>query len=122
MIVSDRLREQMKRCDVSQSELARRIGVSQQAISRLVAGAVVGSKNLHRIARELGTTPAYLTGETDDPDADAPPEPTLNREDRALFDAFHQLEAVERAALLQVVQLMASRGSAPGRRRQDVEA
>lgn len=57
---------------ISQSELARRIGVSQQTIARLVSGNTYGSKHLHRIARELLTTPAYLVGETDDPDENAP--------------------------------------------------
>lgn len=68
-----RLKQMMDAKPLSQSALARRIGVSQQAISRLLKGEVRGSKHLHRIARELGTTPAYLTGETDDPHEGAPP-------------------------------------------------
>lgn len=61
--------------ELTQSELARRVGVSQASIYRLVAGDAYGSKHLHKIARELGTTPAYLSGETDDPDEGAPPPP-----------------------------------------------
>lgn len=60
---------------LSQSELARRVGVSQATIYKLLTGETYGSKHLHRIARELGTTPAYLAGETDDPDENAPPPP-----------------------------------------------
>lgn len=63
----------MKDCDVSQSELARRVGVSQTTIAKLLSGKGYGSKHLHRIARELQTTPAYLEGETDDPNLGAPP-------------------------------------------------
>ena len=60
---------------LSQSELARRVGVSQATIFKLLTGESYGSKHLHRIARELETTPAYLEGETDDPAPDAPPPP-----------------------------------------------
>ena len=72
MIDAGRLSARMAVLSISQSELARRIGVSQQSISRLVSGEVRGSKHLHIIARELATTPAYLTGEIDDPDEGAP--------------------------------------------------
>jgi transcriptional regulator with XRE-family HTH domain len=65
----------MNRRGFSQSELGRRVGVSQSAIHNLLSGEAYGSKHLHRIARELGTTPAYLTGEVDDPDEGAPPPP-----------------------------------------------
>lgn len=63
----------MERRGLSQSELARRIGVSQQNIHRLVSGKAYGSRHLHKIARELGTSPAYLAGEIDDPEEGAPP-------------------------------------------------
>jgi len=59
--------------DLSQSELGRRVGVSQATIYKLLTGESYGTKHLHLIARELGTTPAYLTGEIDDPDDGAPP-------------------------------------------------
>jgi len=75
MFNADRLRARMAERSLSQSELARRVGVSQATIYRLVKGEAYGSKHLHRIARELGTTPAYLAGETDDPDENAPPPP-----------------------------------------------
>lgn len=66
---------------LSQSELARRVGISQASIYNLVSGKGYGSAHLHKIARELETTPAYLTGETDDPDKNAPaprPEPVIH--------------------------------------------
>ena len=76
MLNADRLRLRMADRGLSQSELARRVKVSQSAIFSLVSGQTYGSKHLHRIARELGTTPAYLEGETDDPDAGAIPDPS----------------------------------------------
>ena len=60
---------------MSQSELARRIGVSQQTIHKLIVGGSRTSVHLHRIAKELLTTIEYLTGEIDDPDEGAPPPP-----------------------------------------------
>jgi transcriptional regulator with XRE-family HTH domain len=84
---------------MSQSELARRVKVTQGAIAKIVSNNPGGSSHIHKIARELGTTPAYLTGETDDPDEDAPPPPPEPRIQyvtlpvalptvRALTDAF----------------------------------
>ncbi|PZT91650.1 MAG: hypothetical protein DI625_15095 [Sphingomonas sp.] len=61
---------------LSQSELARRVGVSQSAIHKLASGGAYGSAHLHKIARQLGTSPSYLTGETDDPAEGATPLPT----------------------------------------------
>jgi phage repressor protein C with HTH and peptisase S24 domain len=61
---------------LSQSELARRVGITQSSIYNLVSGKAYGSAHLHRIARELGTTPEYLSGENNDPAAGAPPSPT----------------------------------------------
>lgn len=71
MINGERLKARMEERGVSQSELARRVGVSQQAIGKLVSGESSTSRQLHKIARELATSPAYLMGETDDPDEGA---------------------------------------------------
>jgi len=76
MISGERLKERMSASGLSQSELARRVGVSQTAINKLVLGESSGSRHLHTIARELGTTPAYLTLEVDDPFKGAVPAPT----------------------------------------------
>jgi len=76
MIIPDRLNALMEELGESQSGLARKVGVSAQAIGKLVRGESSGSSHLHKIARELRTTPAYLTGETDDPSLGAVPMPT----------------------------------------------
>lgn len=57
---------------MSQSELARRVGLRQSTINGLIRGEQRSSTHLHKIARVLQTTPAHLEGETDDPDAGAP--------------------------------------------------
>jgi phage repressor protein C with HTH and peptisase S24 domain len=53
--------------NLSQSELARRVGISQSAVAQLLSRGGQGSKHIHAIARELHTTPAFLMGEIDDP-------------------------------------------------------
>jgi len=69
--VGERIRERLDALGMRQAELARRVGISQPTISDLVRGDSRSSSHLHRIARELQTTPAYLTGETDNPEIGA---------------------------------------------------
>lgn len=52
--------------------MARYIGVSSQAVSKMVLGGTTDSPKLYQIAKFLGTTPEYLTGETDDPSSPPP--------------------------------------------------
>ncbi len=83
MIDDGRLRFLLKERDISQSELARRVGISQAAINKLVSGKGHGSKHLHQIAEELGTTAGYLTGVSDSFD---PPEGTRAFEIHTAFE------------------------------------
>ncbi|KKI17483.1 helix-turn-helix domain-containing protein [Sphingomonas sp. Ag1] len=104
MLVADRLQKRMSEFGLSQSELARRVGVTQTTIRKLVSGGGYGSKYLHLIARELLTTPEYLTGEADDPAAGAPPEPELSYDERELVDCSRGLTAGDRSLLLQLAR------------------
>lgn len=67
MGLGERIDERLQERGWSQGELARRIGVSQPTIWKLVSGNAQTSKHLREIARQLGTTEEYLLGETDDP-------------------------------------------------------
>lgn len=67
MSTGDRIDRLLREKGWSQAELARRIGVSTQSVWKLVSGQAQGSKYMHKIARELDTSPEYLTGESDDP-------------------------------------------------------
>ncbi|EQB15574.1 helix-turn-helix domain-containing protein [Sphingobium lactosutens] len=107
MIEPTRLSHLLADRELSQSELARRVGVSQATIYRLVSGLGYGSKHIHKIARELQTTPAYLSGETDDPQGDAPALPMLDADERDLIDSFKNLTSADRRALLQIARTMA---------------
>lgn len=96
---------------VTQTELAAAIGLSQQAVSRLISGEVRESKRLHRIARALKTTPAYLEGEVDDPEQDAPPEPDLTLDERELLEFYRVLAPTERVLVQQLVRSLAGQAA-----------
>lgn len=57
----------------SQAELARRAKMNQSTLNGLIRKPYRWSPYLPAIARALGTTVAFLSGETDDPDEGAPP-------------------------------------------------
>lgn len=64
--VGERIEERLNKLGMSQSELARRVGIKQPTIHALIRGNNTGSKHLHRIAAELETSPAWLVGESED--------------------------------------------------------
>jgi phage repressor protein C with HTH and peptisase S24 domain len=66
----DRIKARLDAVGLSQAELARRVGITQPAINHLIKRGPGGSAHLHKIARELQTTPEYLSGETDDVSAE----------------------------------------------------
>lgn len=68
MIVPDRLQAALQRRGISGAELARRAGISSSMVGKLTRGEARGSVHIYEIARELGTTPAYLSGDSDDPE------------------------------------------------------
>lgn len=106
MVVGERIRERLSAVGLSQSELARRVRLSQPAVNALIRGATRSTPQLHLIARELRTSPAYLNGEVDDPALDAPEEPELSQPEAALVSVFRQLDERAQAALLYVAQAM----------------
>lgn len=57
-----RILERLESLGLSQSELARRVGITQPAVANLIKRGG-RSSHLHSIARELQTTPEYLLGE-----------------------------------------------------------
>lgn len=66
MILGDRIKNLLDQRGLSQSALARAIGVSPQAINKLVSGSASNSVHLYKIAQFLGCTPEYLTGDSDE--------------------------------------------------------
>ncbi|CAN5865289.1 hypothetical protein BH11PSE6_BH11PSE6_12140 [soil metagenome] len=76
MILGDRIASRMAQLGLSQSELARRVGMSQQAIGKLIHGHTRNTPNIAQLAKHLRTTPAYLSGDAEDPEEGALPSPT----------------------------------------------
>ena len=66
MGIAENLRARLAEVGMTQTELARRIGITQSTVASLLSGKSQGSKHLHLIARVLETTPAFLLGETED--------------------------------------------------------
>lgn len=75
-IKPERLKERIAAAEFSYSHVARQLGVKQPTISRLVKGEQSSTARIDLLASILGTTPGYLTGETDDPSPNASTEPS----------------------------------------------
>ncbi|QXT34313.1 helix-turn-helix domain-containing protein [Sphingomonas sanguinis] len=101
----------MEALQLSQAELARRVGLAQPTIYSLIHRNKVGSKHLHKIARVLLTTAEYLSGETDDPDANAPPPPPPQPHLVTMQVVLPPVEALEQmfAGMLDAIDDLASR-------------
>lgn len=113
MIVGERIKLRLKATSMSQSALARQVGLTQPAINALIRGSTRTSLHLHRIAKALGTTPAYLEGETDDPLADAPDTPFISPEEREVLECLRVMTPADRKALAQIACSMAGRFAKP---------
>lgn len=113
VIIGSRLQERIIFCETSQKALARKVGLHQSTINGMIHGDQRSSTKLHQIARALRTTPAYLTGETDDPDGDGPDEPTLTSDEAELLELFRAIEPKERAAFMVLVRSIATNARSP---------
>lgn len=78
-IVPENLIAAMQRAGMNQSQLANAVGVKQPSIGRLVSGETKTTRALDLIASALGTTSAYLKGETSDPQGNASTEAPVQR-------------------------------------------
>lgn len=58
----------MKELGLTQSALARAVGVKQPSIGRLIAGETRQTRHIVELAQALRTSPEYLTGELSEPD------------------------------------------------------
>ena len=116
MKLGERVEERRQAIGISQAELARRVGISQSTMNSLINGDARTSRSLHKIARELKTSPEYLSGETDDPTSGVPDSPLASARARELLECFDSLRPDEQAALLQIARSMAAGSRGGGRR------
>ena len=63
----ERLRQLRQQQNLSQEELADRVGVHNNSVSKWENGVIPNMKRIITLAKILGTTATYLLGETDDP-------------------------------------------------------
>lgn len=66
MIIPERLKAAIERAGVSQSELARRVGISSSMVNKLARGEARGSAHIYEISRALEVSPDFLAGNSDD--------------------------------------------------------
>jgi transcriptional regulator with XRE-family HTH domain len=63
MRIGERIAARRAELGLSQTQLAKAVGLSQATIGKLESGISSGSSHLHRFARVLHTTAEYLSGE-----------------------------------------------------------
>lgn len=112
MIVGERVSERLKVAGLTQGALAKRVGISQPSIHRLIFENKIGTSHIYKIARELETTAEYLMGETDDPHRDMPDD-NLNGEEREWLNLLRGLCPEDKRAVLQLTRSLAQRGDSP---------
>lgn len=101
-IIPERFVRCVANARLSYSEVARQLGVKQPTISRIAKGEQRSTARLDHLAQIVQTTPAYLTGETDDPSPNAAPNPSFDRVERELVLGLRELQPGDRAALLRI--------------------
>ncbi|MCP3729281.1 helix-turn-helix domain-containing protein [Sphingomonas sp. MG17] len=117
MTLGERIEGRLSDLGMTQAELARRAKVPQTTINSLIrAPSRRSSPHLLKIARALHTTPAFLTGEVDDPTADAPESPALTDDQSELLGFFDRLSRADQQALLQIARSMGGGEPDPPRR------
>lgn len=77
MILGERIRLRLESLGKPQAWLAAEIGVTRQAVSKMVTGGTTDSSRIYQLATALQTSAAYLKGETNDASEDAPPPATI---------------------------------------------
>ncbi|WP_298290333.1 LexA family transcriptional regulator [Novosphingobium sp.] len=85
MILPERLQRVMALRGLTQTELARRVGISVSMVNKLTRGAARESAHIYAIAKALNCSPEYLSGDSDD----LPDQPAA--EHRQAFGSFPSL-------------------------------
>ncbi len=105
MELGERIERLMELRQLSQAELARRVGLTQPAIFAIIRRNKSGTKSLHKIARALHTTSEYLLGETDEVNGQLGLQ--FSPEEIRWVDSLRRLAQSDRSAILQVTDSLA---------------
>lgn len=108
MTLGARIEERLGALGITQAELARRAKLPQTTVNSLIRKGRRSSPHLVVLARELGTTAAYLAGDSNDPTANAPMARAMSSDARELLDCFEVLQADERREVLQITRRLAA--------------
>lgn len=67
-VIGERIKQRMQELGLSQSALARAVGIKQPSIGRLISGETRRTNHLLEIAQALRTTPEFITGDSETSD------------------------------------------------------
>ena len=103
MTIGERIKTRREELDISQEELAKRLGYkSRSSINKIELGANnLTQSKIKAIADALDTTPAYIMG-WDEESTDT--EPSVTSEESALLERFRQLPPEKQRLLLSLAQ------------------
>lgn len=106
MQLSDRIEARLEELGMKQAELGRRAGIPQSTVNTMIRRGRRSSPHLMSIARALKTTPAYLLGETDDPESEFE-DVDLTADERELVEIMRAIAPKDRAAIMQLARTLA---------------
>jgi transcriptional regulator with XRE-family HTH domain len=108
MSLGKRLQDRLDSSGLTQAELADRVGLSRGMMNHLLQGNRGGSRQLHRIAKELGTTVEFLLGEDTSPEAEFSIS-KLTRDELAMIFQWRFLNTDQQGAVRVIIQSIVSR-------------
>lgn len=111
-VTGERLTKAMEARGVGQSALARDLGVTQGAISKIMLGRTAHSRLTPLIASRLNVSLPWLLGEVDDPsfEKDGSGLP-LSAEEERLVGLFQKLTADQQGTLVRVAEALLKPGT-----------
>lgn len=112
-MIGERIEQRRRVLGLSQAAVARGSGVPQQTLNGIVRRNPRSSPHLLALAQFLRTTPAYLTGRTDDPLADVPDTPFIAPDEQQLLECYRVMTPADRKAIIQIACSMAGRYAEP---------
>lgn len=112
MLRNDRIRDRRKALGMTADDLAEAVGCNRATIYRYEAGTIrkMDIEILKKIADALGTSAAYLNGETDDPTSDVWTRPIasehaflLSTKEAEIISRLRDLSPEARSAVIRVI-------------------
>jgi transcriptional regulator with XRE-family HTH domain len=106
MTLAERIRERLSVVEMTQADLGRRAGIPQSTLNSILQRDTRSTPHLIKLAAALRTTPAYLLGETDDPESEIG-DAAISFEERELVKLTRKLPREDFDALAHLVRSLA---------------